>query len=109
MMILNKQSVPLQKLKEEREQTLQTLARLRQTLEAEIEPVIDDGDPGLEERERMVALMQNLSHRTEALDYAWQRAQKGVYGLCEQCGQPINPARLEALPEATRCIECKTY
>lgn len=25
---------------------------------------------------------------------------------CEQCGQPIAQARLEALPDATRCIDC---
>lgn len=31
----------------------------------------------------------------------------GAYGLCEACGQPIGRVRLEAVPEATRCISCQ--
>jgi len=32
----------------------------------------------------------------------------GRYGKCEVCGKPIDKARLEAYPEATKCIECAT-
>jgi RNA polymerase-binding transcription factor DksA len=28
-------------------------------------------------------------------------------GLCERCKKEINPARLEALPQATLCLDCK--
>ncbi len=31
---------------------------------------------------------------------------KGEYGVCEKCGEPIDPARLEAYPEASMCTEC---
>jgi len=31
----------------------------------------------------------------------------GTYGLCERCGNPIEPARLEALPHALLCLTCK--
>ncbi|MGW5187829.1 TraR/DksA family transcriptional regulator [Kribbella sp. NPDC004138] len=30
----------------------------------------------------------------------------GTYGTCEQCGQPIAPARLQARPAARTCITC---
>ncbi|HET7771349.1 MAG TPA: TraR/DksA family transcriptional regulator, partial [Chloroflexota bacterium] len=36
-----------------------------------------------------------------------QRSEAGTYGECESCGNPIPKARLDALPEATLCIECK--
>jgi DnaK suppressor protein len=32
---------------------------------------------------------------------------KFTYGFCDNCGQPIDPARLEAIPEANLCIKCK--
>lgn len=34
------------------------------------------------------------------------RMEKGEYGICEVCGEPIDPARLEAIPEATLCAKC---
>ena len=30
------------------------------------------------------------------------------FGICESCGQPIDPVRLEAVPHARLCIECKS-
>ncbi len=37
---------------------------------------------------------------------AIRRLDDGVYGRCEHCAEPIAPARLEALPEVTTCIDC---
>lgn len=31
----------------------------------------------------------------------------GSYGTCKNCGRTIPPARLEAMPEAVRCIDCQ--
>lgn len=33
---------------------------------------------------------------------------QGTYGICEMCGKPISPERLQAVPEATRCMSCQT-
>jgi phage/conjugal plasmid C-4 type zinc finger TraR family protein len=33
----------------------------------------------------------------------------GTYGTCKDCGAPIPPARLEAMPEAVRCLECQRH
>jgi DnaK suppressor protein len=37
---------------------------------------------------------------------ALKRIDEGDYGTCENCGEPINPRRLEADPTARLCIEC---
>lgn len=37
---------------------------------------------------------------------ALERLAEGSYGQCESCGEAIAPARLLAVPEATRCINC---
>ncbi len=38
---------------------------------------------------------------------ALDRIEKGHYGYCKVCGEPIPPSRLQARPEAELCIECK--
>ena len=38
---------------------------------------------------------------------ARQRMDEGTYGRCDDCGEPIEPARLDAQPTAVRCTECQ--
>jgi RNA polymerase-binding transcription factor DksA len=45
-------------------------------------------------------------HEADALRVALARIADGSYGACSVCGEPINPARLAALPTATTCIRC---
>jgi len=40
------------------------------------------------------------------IDAALERARAGDYGGCLECGEIINPGRLEADPAATLCITC---
>jgi len=47
------------------------------------------------------------SRAVEALD-ALRRIQDGTYGICADCGKRIPAARLQAKPEATRCVACQT-
>ena len=42
-----------------------------------------------------------------AIDAALQRIEAGTYGKCVNCGAPIPEERLEAMPWATLCIDCK--
>ncbi len=51
------------------------------------------------------ALAATLQETLTAVDAALHRMEVGSYGLCERCQAPIAPARLEAMPSATRCIE----
>ena len=46
--------------------------------------------------------LQEIGQIREAL----RRIAQGSYGVCVQCGEPIDPKRLAALPTATRCISC---
>ncbi len=104
----NKDDVHVKKLEGEREQVLAELARLREALKSEVDPDADEGDPDLVEREKVMALVQGLERKLESIEYALRQAKKGTYGVCERCGEPIDPARLEAVPEATLCVTCKS-
>lgn len=46
--------------------------------------------------------------RLKAIDNALSRIQQGKYGLCIKCGKKIPQDRLEAIPYALMCIECKS-
>lgn len=41
------------------------------------------------------------------IDKAIERIDNGTFGICEECGEPISPKRLEARLETTLCIRCK--
>ena len=41
------------------------------------------------------------------IDLALKKIENGTYGICEDCGEEIPLVRLEALPFATQCIDCK--
>ncbi|MDR2184065.1 MAG: TraR/DksA family transcriptional regulator [Treponema sp.] len=46
--------------------------------------------------------------RLKLIESALTRIQQGKYGLCMKCGKRIPKDRLEAIPYALMCIECKT-
>jgi DnaK suppressor protein len=107
-MAQDKTKLQKEKLRKDREQTLLDLERLREALKTEVDPNADEGDPDLVEREKVMALVKTLERKLESIDYALRQAQEGTYGICERCGQPIDPARLEAVPETTLCVKCKS-
>ena len=45
--------------------------------------------------------------RLKLIDSALTRIQQGKYGMCMKCGKKIPKERLEAIPYALMCIECK--
>jgi len=59
------------------------------------------------EFERCLALERQIRKQLDGVEYALRRFEEGQYGLCEQCGQPLDSARLEALPQAKLCLSCK--
>ena len=58
------------------------------------------------ERSQVAALVLQVQHQLAEVEAAIERLAAGTYGVCEQCGQPIAPARLEARPAARTCISC---
>ncbi len=43
----------------------------------------------------------------KAVDEALKKIEEGTYGLCIDCGELISEQRLEAMPYAVRCMQCK--
>jgi DnaK suppressor protein len=107
-----------------------TLARLRQELirhrdflRAEIasqgaDPDSDDAnfvdDVGFadrghssEERSQAIAVVRALRSNLRDVERALSKMETGSFGICERCGEPISTERLEALPWAELCIDCK--
>ena len=94
-------------LTRERDDTLAEIRRLEQFLVVQLDEAEDEVDSNIVEREKTLALIQNLERKVEELEYAMANAQKGKYGICESCGQPIDPERLALLPGTTLCVKCK--
>ncbi|HEU5319096.1 MAG TPA: TraR/DksA C4-type zinc finger protein [Chloroflexota bacterium] len=59
------------------------------------------------EREKEMGLELSLQAHLSQVEHALSRIEAGTYGECESCGKPIAKARLDAMPEATLCIDCK--
>jgi RNA polymerase-binding protein DksA len=46
--------------------------------------------------------------KLQEIGEALKRIDEGVYGKCVQCGRTIDEKRLVAIPEAKKCIVCKS-
>ena len=58
-------------------------------------------------REIDSTLEENSGHVLVGIDEALDRIDNGTFGTCARCGKQIAEERLEALPYATRCIDCQ--
>jgi RNA polymerase-binding protein DksA len=59
------------------------------------------------DREMDYTLEGSEEAKVAAIDRALARIEQGTYGICQNCGNPIAEERLEALPYAELCIDCK--
>ena len=112
----------LDKLRRLLEEERETYVRQARDLAAEAEALASEREPGDTqfdeesgegdtlnvERERDLALSASATQAVEEIDRALRRMDAGTYGICERCGKKIGVARLEALPFAALCIECKS-
>ena len=95
-----------------------SLEEERQSLRAQLAE-LGFGDPGgldydqnfadssqvTAERGEAEALAKSLQETLADVEHALDKFEAGSYGVCENCGQPISPARLEAKPAARFCID----
>lgn len=104
------------RLIEEREGIHEERRRLVEDTSRSMEEAVDEdgndshiADSASETLDRGIelSLEDNADHLLAAIDAALGRIDAGTYGLCERCAKQIAQERLEALPWATKCIECK--
>ena len=108
-MIQDPLALPIEKLTTERGRILLKLTDLRHELSVHVDP--DDPEDlafDLAEHEMALSRIRELENRLKVIDEALQKVLQGRYGICERCGESIDPARLEVVPETTLCIGCKT-
>ena len=70
------------------------------------------GDPVDTARSETDAATQIQLHQTDgkllrAIDDALARIRHEEFGICAECGEPLSKARLEAVPWARHCKDCK--
>jgi RNA polymerase-binding transcription factor DksA len=60
----------------------------------------------LEDQDPLEGIEKSKLQEIRQIRDALKRIAEGGYGVCAQCGEPIDPKRLKALPTATKCISC---
>ena len=60
------------------------------------------------EVEKGLILEKRIREQLTEVEHALEKFDQGTYGLCDNCGKSIEPARLEALPHANLCLSCKS-
>lgn len=90
------------------DQLVATNADFKQIVEGmESKDVIDVAADDIDRKLLETMGTQDLN-RVKLIDNALARIEQGKYGLCVKCGHKIPQARLEAIPYALMCIECKS-
>lgn len=67
----------------------------------------DQGTDNME-REKSFFYAQRDGRLLYHIDMALERIKEGTYGRCESCDKYIKKSRLEAVPHARFCFECKS-
>jgi DnaK suppressor protein len=58
--------------------------------------------------EKRLVMEKHLQDSLNDISRAINKAKSGSYGICDDCGSAIEPARMEAMPTATLCLKCKS-
>ena len=85
---------------------LQELEQLDARLRDKAEYGPGKGDPAIYDWELTLGRREATQARVENIRKALERCAEGRYGICQHCGVPIDPERLDALPLATLCMQC---
>jgi RNA polymerase-binding transcription factor len=67
-----------------------------------------DAGSNLAESDRTEAILTAAKQRRLLVLDALARLEGGTYGQCVDCGKPVPEGRLEAKPEAARCLACQS-
>ncbi|MCF6470218.1 TraR/DksA family transcriptional regulator [Nonomuraea sp. MG754425] len=66
-----------------------------------------DGGSDLTDADHARAMLTVATTQRQAITAAIRRIEEGVYGRCADCDKPVPDGRLEARPEAARCVQCQ--
>ena len=55
----------------------------------------------------MLAVSENESRQLFLINESLARIEDNEYGSCQNCENPINPKRLDAVPWARYCLKCQ--
>ncbi|NKZ04743.1 conjugal transfer protein TraR [Actinomadura latina] len=66
-----------------------------------------DAGAGLTAHDRVEAALASLERHRGGVAAALERLAAGAYGRCADCGEAVPEGRLEARPDAARCITCQ--
>ena len=97
-------------LVELRDRLIHRKDRVGRHLDRRDEPVTADADDRaieLENRDVLEELDATARFELQQVERALRRIETGEYGRCEACHRPIQSARLELVPFATRCVACE--
>ena len=67
-----------------------------------------DAGTNLSDADRIEAALEAMERQRGAVAAALQRIATGTYGDCVGCGKPVPEGRLDARPEAARCVICQS-
>src|SRR3954464_224857 len=67
---------------------------------------VGDGTTEAVSRLTDVGVVDSLNATEERIERALAKLDEGSYGICDRCGKPIPPARMEAAPESVLCVTC---
>lgn len=102
--------MPHHSLKKELEARLAALQIRLASLRSDVmQPHSEDSAERAQERENdevVDAIGNETAVSIRAILAALDRIESGTYGTCGDCGEAIGEARLKAIPEATRCLNC---
>ncbi len=85
---------------------LETLEQLEQQLAQKPDFGLGGDSTSTVSWEMTLARKERVAAEIVELKAAIERVEQGTYGRCAQCGNPIDPERLEALPTTTLCVNC---
>lgn len=75
----------------------------------ESEHELVDRIQGMSRRDEAVTFLDTLTRTLADVNAALISIRHGSYGACAECGEPIAPKRLEAIPWAANCLRCQEY
>jgi DnaK suppressor protein len=87
-------------------EAVKVLQELDERLQQKAEYGPGKGDPAIYEWELTLARRQQAQAQVETIHKALRNLAEGRYGVCQRCGESIDPERLEILPLTTLCVRC---